>query len=116
MERLGAAMQASQLTRARFQGKQMQLGQVTPIRSMQSIVLAIAALAACAVATLPAGVFMLQSAANPALHLRHCNFQAFAVSGYPGFTPQDFNWTIIPGLHLCTGLQSHKMHCLSLQH
>ena len=47
-------------------------------------------------AAVPLGQFMLQSVAVPALHVRHCNFQAYAVSGYPG-DGQDFNFTLLPG-------------------
>ena len=44
----------------------------------------------------PAGVYILQPSSLPRLHVRHCDFQLFAVADYPGVA-QDFNWTVVPG-------------------
>jgi hypothetical protein len=43
------------------------------------------------------GIFVFQSAADPSLHMRHCDFNLFAVN--VEITPaQDFNFTVAPGV------------------
>lgn len=32
------------------------------------------------------------------LQARHCNYELFAVSGYPDYIEEDFNFTIVPGV------------------
>ena len=43
-------------------------------------------------------MYVVQSASNSNLHLRHCNYQLYAFDGFS--TPSaDFNWTITAGVH-----------------
>jgi hypothetical protein len=63
------------------------------------IALAVAFLAQAA-AVVPLGQFLIQSVAQPTFHVRHCNFVAYAIVGYPG-DGQDFNFTLVPGKQGC---------------
>ena len=59
---------------------------------------ALAAVVAAASAINLDSVYVVQSASNSNLHLRHCNYQLYAFDGFS--TPSaDFNWTITAGVH-----------------
>lgn len=49
-------------------------------------------------ADVPSGTFTLQTDTTPPLQARHCNYELFAVSGYPDYIEEDFNFTIVPGV------------------
>jgi hypothetical protein len=71
--------------------------QTSPCRNRMRAHFALAvAFLAQATAAVPLGQFLIQSVAQPTFHVRHCNFVAYAIVGYPG-DGQDFNFTLVPG-------------------
>lgn len=67
-----------------------------PPRTSRCVLPALLACLSVMVATVPLGPFMFQNMANSSLHVRHCNYNLFAVPTYTG-NLVDYNWTLIPG-------------------
>ena len=59
---------------------------------------ALAAVVAAASAINLDSVYVVQSASNSNLHLRHCNYPLYAFDGF-SIPSADFNWTITAGVH-----------------